>query len=84
MPATETYICLTCRKDFTARTADRLRGWARFCCKSCKAKQMKPGIRGRRVTHVIVDEYALGGSVANGAYHDFDDTHPFSGDALEP
>lgn len=81
MATTDTYICLNCRKDFTARTADRRRGWARFCCKSCKAKQMTPHMNGRRVTHVVVDEY---GSVANGAYHDFDDTHPFSGDALEP
>jgi hypothetical protein len=26
-----------CAKLFTARTADRKRGWARFCSKSCKA-----------------------------------------------
>lgn len=26
-----------CRAEFTARVADRKRGWARFCSKSCKA-----------------------------------------------
>lgn len=34
---TATYICQCCAKPFTARTADRARGWARFCSKSCKA-----------------------------------------------
>lgn len=32
-----TYNCLRCGNPFTARTADRKRGWARFCSKSCKA-----------------------------------------------
>ena len=34
-----TYTCenKSCRKQFTARVADRNRGWARFCSKSCKA-----------------------------------------------
>ena len=32
-----TYKCQRCRVDFTARVADRKRGWARFCSKSCKA-----------------------------------------------
>lgn len=31
-----TYTC-HCGDSFTARTADRRRGWARFCSKSCKA-----------------------------------------------
>ena len=34
------YTC-RCGKDFTARTADRNRGWARFCSKSCKAKEQE-------------------------------------------
>lgn len=29
--------CDRCKKGFTARVADRKRGWARFCSKSCKA-----------------------------------------------
>jgi len=34
--------CLCCRDVFTARIADRKRGWAKYCSKSCKAqKQMK-------------------------------------------
>lgn len=34
--------CACCKEPFTARVADRNRGWARFCSKSCKAiKQMK-------------------------------------------
>lgn len=32
-----TYQCKCCGSDFLARTADRARGWARFCSKRCKA-----------------------------------------------
>lgn len=35
--AKATYNCLRCGNPFIARTADRKRGWARFCSKSCKA-----------------------------------------------
>lgn len=35
--ATETYQCKSCGGPFRARVADRKRGWARFCSKSCKA-----------------------------------------------
>ena len=35
--ATEVYKCKRCGDPFTARVADRKRGWARFCSKSCKA-----------------------------------------------
>lgn len=31
------YNCARCGDPFTARAADRKRGWARFCSKSCKA-----------------------------------------------
>ena len=31
------YKCLGCNALFTARVADRKRGWARYCSKSCKA-----------------------------------------------
>lgn len=37
MASTAQYKCQQCQKIFTARTADRARGWARFCSKSCKA-----------------------------------------------
>ena len=41
MADTSTYTCgySGCGLLFTARTADRRRGWARFCSKSCKAKE---------------------------------------------
>jgi len=29
--------CQRCGVEFTARTADRARGWGKFCSKSCKA-----------------------------------------------
>jgi hypothetical protein len=34
---TATYKCLGCKCAFIARVADRNRGWARYCSKSCKA-----------------------------------------------
>lgn len=37
MASTSVYKCTRCNEPFTARTADRARGWARFCSKSCKA-----------------------------------------------
>ena len=33
-----TFNCKQCKKPFNARQADRNRGWARYCSKSCKAK----------------------------------------------
>lgn len=35
------YECDFCTSPFTARTADRQRGWARFCSKRCKAKDQE-------------------------------------------
>lgn len=35
------YKCLHCGDPFTARTADRARGWARYCSKSCKARKQE-------------------------------------------
>lgn len=37
MAATAEYKCQCCKQPFIARTADRKRGWARFCSKTCKA-----------------------------------------------
>jgi len=49
--STETYQCKECGAPFVARTADRARGWARFCSKSCKAvKQTRSG-GGRRSSY---------------------------------
>lgn len=41
MAATAEYSCLCCKQPFVARTADRKRGWARFCSKSCKASKQE-------------------------------------------
>lgn len=38
---TESYSCRRCGDPFIARVADRNRGWARFCSKSCKAKEQE-------------------------------------------
>lgn len=38
---TNRYQCVQCDKGFIARVADRNRGWARFCSKSCKAKRQE-------------------------------------------
>ena len=37
----KTYTCQCCKLPFEAREADRARGWARFCSKSCKAKKQE-------------------------------------------
>ena len=37
MATTKQYICKCCKQPFTARTADRARGWALYCSKRCKA-----------------------------------------------
>lgn len=39
-----TFNCKQCKKPFNARQADRNRGWARFCSKSCKAKKQSQSI----------------------------------------
>lgn len=41
MASTAEYQCLHCKSPFIARTADRKRGWARYCSKSCKAKRQE-------------------------------------------
>ncbi|MFY2088356.1 hypothetical protein ACOTDN_17975 [Achromobacter xylosoxidans] len=41
MISTGQYKCQACGGTFTARTADRKRGWARFCSKSCKARKQE-------------------------------------------
>ena len=41
MAATNSYKCKCCGDMFTARVADRKRGWAQYCSKSCKAKKQE-------------------------------------------
>ena len=70
-----TVRCQCCKTEFTARVADRKRGWARFCSKSCKAirQTQKTGYRGPSTSHdgrSDWDRYA-------------DTIHPFSPEAFE-
>ena len=37
--ATVEVHCKSCGTQFTARVADRKRGWGKYCSKSCKAKK---------------------------------------------
>lgn len=64
MPKTAQYKCQNCKDLFTARTADRARGWARFCSKSCKASTQE------RKTHQFRNLQETGFSDA----HLFDNT----------
>ena len=41
MVATVEVKCNRCKSMFTARVADRKRGWAKYCSKSCKAKEQE-------------------------------------------
>lgn len=43
MSATIEVCCEWCDSKFTTRTADRKRGWGRFCSKACKASKQKYG-----------------------------------------
>jgi hypothetical protein len=58
MAATATYKCKSCGNPFEARTADRARGWAKFCSKSCKAvkQAVSGGGRSRYPRHDGVSE----------------------------
>jgi hypothetical protein len=77
--AKATYKCKCCRTPFVARVADRDRGWARFCSKSCKANHQMAG--GPRNQGRYVHEY--GTEPAGRDYFRDDDTHPFSDDAVQ-
>ena len=41
MAATAEFACQWCKQPFIARLADRKRGWARYCSKSCKASRQE-------------------------------------------
>lgn len=43
--------CLRCGDPFIARTADRKRGWALYCSKSCKAKAQEARTGQHRARH---------------------------------
>lgn len=56
MASTATYTC-RCGNTFTARTADRKRGRALFCSKSCKAKEQesRTGQYQRHLARELID-----------------------------
>lgn len=53
------YNCKHCRDPFSAREADRRRGWARFCSKSCKAKHQERRTGQNAAYHARQSERAL-------------------------
>lgn len=65
-------ICKHCRDPFTARVADRKRGWARFCSKSCKAIQQEKR----------TGQYANLKNREGSNFDDSDWAHPFSSEGL--
>lgn len=76
--ATVEVKCQRCKRPFTARVADRQRGWGKFCSKSCKAikQTQRTGYAGPRAHddrgrhRDDWDRYA-------------DTVHPFSSEAFE-
>lgn len=45
MQLMQRFNCDNCGEGFIARVADRKRGWARFCSKSCKAVKQNRDIK---------------------------------------
>ena len=52
-----TFNCKQCNKPFNARQADRNRGWARYCSKSCKAKNQVKTIPYNKYTYDDLDNH---------------------------
>lgn len=75
MSSTVEVKCEHCKKLFTARVADRKRGWAKFCSKSCKAFKQEQ-ITGQCGKYYARKEYR------NSVAYLEDDAHPFSSEAL--
>ena len=94
----ETYKCKTCKNPFEARVADRNRGWARYCSKSCKAKKQYTKPKKSRMRHDGRSPMkykkcdTCGSPAINGVYTSegiewgcaihHNTDHPFSSDAL--
>jgi hypothetical protein len=64
--------CKNCKQPFLARTADVNRGWAKFCSKSCKAKEQDRRTGGHAREHYGPRE----------EQHPLDAYHPFCGISL--
>ena len=85
--AKATYKCKCCRGAFVARVADRNRGWARYCSKSCKAKKQEQRT-GQHAAHLnrvaTAKNYDLpdrDGHTGEWARY-LDTVHPFSDEAF--
>lgn len=83
-PAMIEVNCISCAKPFMARVADRKRGWAKSCSKSCAATHRfwhtVPKGRNNRRPKIVPDrDY---GDRFPDNYWLYDDTHPFSEDAM--
>ena len=61
-----TFNCKQCNKPFNARQADRNRGWARYCSKSCKAKNQVQSIPHNKYTYDDLDNH--GHPMASGLF----------------
>ncbi|MCY1219504.1 hypothetical protein D9M72_314820 [compost metagenome] len=71
--STATYKCACCGDPFTARTADRKRGWARFCSKSCKAMKQEQRTGQHKAHQERQEEGNFGLPMFSNA-HQFDNT----------
>lgn len=67
-----TVRCKRCREEFVARVADRKRGWAVFCSKSCKAiaQEARTGQHRAHINKIDSDYFSDG--------EEFNDAHLFS------
>ena len=85
----KTYKCSSCGKDFQARAADRNRGWARFCSKSCKAikQTQRTGIgqEGRsKARQERIGARHVRWSNEHGGYAQYDANGDFEGIRMSP
>lgn len=89
--------CKHCKNSITVRLADHKRGWGNFCNKSCKAKhqekrtgQYAAYMNGRGVSNLHPErlkQYTAGYWDDSDPHNiewreSYDDTHPFSSEAL--
>lgn len=83
MATKATYKCKTCGLPFEARVADRKRGWARFCSKSCKAiKQERRTSQHRAHKELVahIEREGRDGPTFVGCAMSLDDHDPNKGD----
>ena len=84
-----TYICKNCSEPFQGRLADRRRGWAKFCSKSCKASKQEARTgqykryKNKETTNAENDPYVYVEGGQKDYYAEYlDSIHPFSEEAV--